>query len=117
MKGHTQLYMKAFGYGVSDFIACEICGAKAVDIHHIDARGMGGSRIKDHIENLMAVCRGCHMEHGDKKDRKNTLRVMHFHVMKNHGLNVPHETSEEANRLAIEEVLHGEGEFFNKINL
>ena len=46
---------------------CEVCGSRAVDIHHIHRRGMGGSTDADKIENLMAVCRTCHIEYGDKK--------------------------------------------------
>lgn len=52
---------------MSDFIECEVCKGKAVDIHHIDCRGMGGSKEKDTIENLMALCRNCHNIFGDKK--------------------------------------------------
>jgi 5-methylcytosine-specific restriction endonuclease McrA len=33
-----------------------------VDIHHIEPRGMGGSKTLDVIENLMALCRECHHE-------------------------------------------------------
>lgn len=70
MKKHTAIYMKYFGYGIEDFIPCEICGKKAVDIHHIEARGMGGNPNgdKDVIENLMAVCRECHVSYGDIKE-------------------------------------------------
>jgi len=47
---------------------CEICGSRAVDIHHIHRRGMGGGNTDaDRIENLMAVCRTCHIQYGDKK--------------------------------------------------
>lgn len=77
MKSHTKIYLKHFGYDTSDFIPCEICGAKAVDINHIDARGMGGSKTKDTIENLMAVCRACHIEKGDKKQYKEELKAVH----------------------------------------
>ena len=59
--------MNHFGYTGEDFIPCEVCGSKAVDIHHIHRRGMGGSVGADKIENLMAVCRFCHIEYGDKK--------------------------------------------------
>ena len=38
MKNHTKIYFEYFGYDKSDFIACEVCGATAVDINHIDAR-------------------------------------------------------------------------------
>ena len=33
---------------------------RAVDIHHLESRGMGGSKNKDYIENLMGLCRDCH---------------------------------------------------------
>ena len=62
MKPYTKLYLKHFGYGQEDFIPCEICGARAVDIHHIEPRGMGGSKLMDTPENLMALCRECHHE-------------------------------------------------------
>ena len=77
MKSHTKIYLKHFGYDTSDFIPCEICGAQAVDIHHIEARSMGGSKTKDTIENLMAVCRACHIEKGDKKQYKEELKAVH----------------------------------------
>ena len=66
MKNHPKVYLNHFGYIGEDFIPCEVCGSKAVDIHHIHRRGMGGSKYADKIENLMAVCRSCHIEYGDK---------------------------------------------------
>jgi hypothetical protein len=79
MKSHVKIYMKSFGYDVSDFIPCEVCGTKAVDIHHIDARGMGGDPQgkKDIIENLMALCRFCHNEFGDKALYVEMLQSIH----------------------------------------
>ena len=70
--------MEYFNYTSSDYIACEVCKSPAVDIHHIDARGMGGSKEKDVIENLMALCRNCHIEYGDKKHFKEWLRKVHY---------------------------------------
>jgi 5-methylcytosine-specific restriction endonuclease McrA len=77
MKNHTKIYFEYFGYDKSDFIACEVCGATAVDINHIDARGMGGSKEKDSIDNLMAMCRKCHTEFGDIKEKKQWLKDLH----------------------------------------
>jgi len=77
MKKHTKLYLDYFGYGIEDFIPCESCGAKAVDIHHIEARGMGGTKKADTIDNLMALCREHHMEFGDKKQHKEYLKNTH----------------------------------------
>lgn len=83
MKPHTKIYMDYFGYTVADFIACEVCGNKAVDIHHIEARGMGGSKKKDYIENLQAVCRKCHILAGDLSKFKDELKRIHKLRMSN----------------------------------
>lgn len=77
MKKHTKVYLDYFGYGAEDFVGCEVCGSKAVDIHHIEARGMGGSKKSDTIENLMALCRPCHVEYGDKKQHMESLKAVH----------------------------------------
>ncbi len=77
MKKHTKIYLKHFGYTIADFIPCESCGAKAVDIHHIKARGMGGSKEMDCIENLMALCRYCHDKMGDIKSERDYLVEKH----------------------------------------
>lgn len=76
MKNHTKIYMKFFDYIADDFIPCECCQTRAVDIHHIVARGMGGSD-KDRVENLMAVCRNCHIKYGDKKQYLEWLQNLH----------------------------------------
>ena len=76
MKNHTKVYMKFFGYDTSDFIPCELCGNRAADIHHIDSRKMGGTKGKDVIENLMALCRIC-VKYGDIKEWKHYLIERH----------------------------------------
>ena len=83
MKNHTKVYFKAFGYDTNSWIGCEVCGATAVDIHHIESRGMGGSKTADTIENLMALCRECHVEFGDKKHYKELLVATHAMRMSN----------------------------------
>ena len=82
MRKHTKIYLDYFGYDESSFIKCEVCGKKAVDIHHISARGMGGSKHKDYIENLMALCRSCHDKYGDKKQFKEYLTNIHLEQFK-----------------------------------
>jgi hypothetical protein len=77
MKNHTKVYLTEMKYDVSDFIPCEVCGQKAVDIHHIESRGMGGTKTKDSIENLMALCRKCHVELGDIDQFKDYLKSIH----------------------------------------
>ncbi len=69
--------MNHFGYDISDFIPCEVCGKKAIDIHHVEARGLGGSKEADNIENLMALCREDHVKFGDKKQYKDFLKEKH----------------------------------------
>jgi hypothetical protein len=70
-------YLNHFGYDISDFIPCEVCGKTAIDIHHIEARGIGGSKEADAIENLMALCREDHLKYGDKKQHKEWLKEIH----------------------------------------
>jgi 5-methylcytosine-specific restriction endonuclease McrA len=85
MKKHTKIYMDYFGYGKEDFISCEVCGKRAVDIHHINARGMGGSKEKDSIDNLMAVCRECHIAFGDIKEYMDFLKEKHQQFIDSYG--------------------------------
>jgi hypothetical protein len=40
---------------------------------------MGGSKIRDNIENLMALCRTCHVAYGDIKEWKERLKATHNH--------------------------------------
>ena len=77
MKNHTKVYLKGMGYDTTDWIPCEVCQSQAVDIHHIEARGMGGSNNRDNIDNLMALCRKCHLQHGDIKEHKEWLKDIH----------------------------------------
>jgi 5-methylcytosine-specific restriction endonuclease McrA len=77
VKNHTKVYLKGMGYDTTDFIPCEVCQAKAVDIHHIESRGMGGSKTADTIDNLMALCRTCHVAYGDIKEYKEMLQARH----------------------------------------
>ncbi len=77
MKKHTKIYHEYFNKDPGDWIGCEICNETAVDIHHIEPRGMGGSNKKDYIENLMALCRDCHVLFGDKTKFKEMLKILH----------------------------------------
>ncbi len=82
MKKHTMTYLNHFGYDITDFIPCEVCGKTAIDIHHIEARGIGGSKEADNIENLMALCREDHLKFGDKKQYKEFLKEKHQEKLK-----------------------------------
>jgi 5-methylcytosine-specific restriction endonuclease McrA len=84
MKNHTKTYIKHFGYGEQDFIPCEVCGNRAVDTHHIKARGMGGvaNNRLDIIENLQGLCRTCHTKYGDKQEHYDFLINQHAKAIK-----------------------------------
>jgi hypothetical protein len=81
LRKHTKIYFDYFGFGIDSYVPCEMCGLRAVDIHHIDARGMGGGKNKDVIENLMALCRPCHVYYGDKKQYIELLKKTHNNVI------------------------------------
>lgn len=76
MKNYTKTYMQHFGYDTSDFIPCEVCEAKAVDIHHIWARSIKDDLVND-ITNIQALCRVCHQTYGDKKQHREMLQKIH----------------------------------------
>jgi hypothetical protein len=38
---------------------------------------MGGSKLRDNIENIMALCRTCHEFYGDKKQHMDFLIITH----------------------------------------
>ena len=62
MQNHTKVYFNFFGYDESSYIECELCGSRAVDIHHLERR----NKIKnDFIENLVGLCRDCHIKTDD----------------------------------------------------
>lgn len=84
MQKHTRVYLRFFNYDTSDFIPCEICGGPAHDIHNIKARGMGGSKSLDVIENLMALCRVHHLHYGDKVQYYDFLNEVHENKIKRH---------------------------------
>jgi len=77
MKKHVRVYRDYFGLGDDDIQMCEYCHrGVAVDIHHIEPRGMGGSKDKDYIENLIGLCRPCHEAAEAKKIPKEALKTI-----------------------------------------
>ena len=74
MKKHVRLYMNHFSYGIDDFVPCENCGNRCIDVHHLDGRGPG----KDVIENLMGLCRDCHDEAGRNPIFNKKLKEKHL---------------------------------------
>jgi hypothetical protein len=78
MKKHTKIYCKFFGIGEQDFPICEWCGRRElIDVHHINNRGMGGSKDKDFIENLIGLCRECHSSAHTHRISKDELTHRH----------------------------------------
>ena len=62
--------MKAFNLCEEDIVLCEICHKQAVDLHHIDYKSQLG---KDDADNLIALCRKCHMDIHAGKIKKEYL--------------------------------------------
>ena len=83
-KKYKKNFLGYYDYTETDFIPCFLTGEKSVDIHHIDASGMGGrgkvdvtngeSIDIDDARNLMALTREAHDYFGDKVDLKPFLR-------------------------------------------
>jgi len=88
MKNHTKIYFLAFGYEKGDFIPSELSGQTAVDINHIECRGMGGdpNGNLDRIENLMAVTREEHIHYGDKKKYLKHIYMSHYSFLVANGV-------------------------------
>jgi len=68
MTNHAKVFLKSRGITGYDEWCCELCGkivaeARELDVHHIERRGMGGSKNKDAPENLIGLCRTpCHAD-------------------------------------------------------
>lgn len=69
MKKYIKNYLDNSGLQPEE-VVCEVCGAVAVDIHHVEPKGIGGSKLKDGAENLIALCRECHERaHGQRQPK------------------------------------------------
>jgi 5-methylcytosine-specific restriction endonuclease McrA len=79
MVKYKKIYLKYFNYIESDFIPCEVCGSKAVDIHHIKYKSRGG---KDEISNLIALCRYCHNKAHNEQLKEQELTEIHSEWLK-----------------------------------
>lgn len=71
MQKYIKNYMKACNLAPSDIVACECCGALAVDIHHIVFRSHGGT---DDYSNLIALDRDCHRKAHSSKEFNERLK-------------------------------------------
>ena len=77
MQKHTKVYFDFFGYDESDYIPCEMCGSKAVDIHHLERRTRN-KVTNDYIENLVGLCRDCHNSCENEKSFNMYTRIKHL---------------------------------------
>lgn len=85
MKEHTKIYTKYFGIHTADqYMPCEWCDLRAVvDVNHVNPRGMGGKNPRvDVIENLVGMCRVCHIAFEQKKISKEELTAKHLENLK-----------------------------------
>ena len=78
MQNHTKVYINFFGYGEQDFIPCEMCGSRAVDVHHIEKRN---KTKNDYIENLIALCRDCHINAESDTSFNSYCRIQHLELV------------------------------------
>lgn len=87
MKRYTKSYLDYFGYPYDPnfFIPCEVCNAKAVDLHHLTPRSLRKDLINK-IDNLMALCRRCHDRAGKDKQFNDELRLIHRKKLLKNGL-------------------------------
>ena len=68
MQEHIKVYRTFYNLKDTSEFFCVVCGTQADDVHHIDPKKMGGSKLKNHIENLSALCRKHHeLCHKDSK--------------------------------------------------
>ena len=85
---YKKVYCKFFGYAMSndEFIPSEISGRKSCDLHHIEAKQMGGKLTFvrdgktygiDSIENLIALTRNEHNGAHSGAITKDELWIIH----------------------------------------
>ena len=82
MQKHTKVYFDFFDYGMDDFIPCEMCGSKATDVHHLTKRSkIGSKQERDYIENLIALCRDCHIVAESDTSFNSYCRIQHLELV------------------------------------
>ena len=75
MVRYKQVYLDYYGVTSQDWIGCENCNKTSVDLHHLIFKSQGG---KDNIENLVALCRECHIFAHNSKIFNNELKQKHL---------------------------------------
>jgi predicted HNH restriction endonuclease len=84
MKNHTKVYLQGMRIPITMYfedlgVMCEWCEMRlAVDINHLDPRKMGGSKLRDSVKDLMAMCRECHKDFEEGKLDEEAVREKHL---------------------------------------
>jgi HNH endonuclease len=76
VKNYVKTYLKYFGFDESDFIPCEDCGARSVEIHHLEPKSIAKAK-ENLIDNLCAVCRSCHDKAHNSRAFNEELKLIH----------------------------------------
>ena len=90
MKAHVRNFLVWLsdirGYTVApgDFLPCAVCGSAAVDLHHIQPKGMGGRANADCHDNIVPLCRDCHTKAHAGRISKAQLRLAKDQTYGNH---------------------------------
>ena len=80
------MFMKYYGYTEADSYSelCWYCAKNVwVEVHHIISRGMGGSKLRDTVDNLIPLCRSCHSDSSVINKQKDKLKEIVRRRMKN----------------------------------
>jgi len=80
------MFMKYYGYTEADSYSelCWYCAKNVwVEVHHIISRGMGGSKLRDTVDNLIPLCRSCHSDSSVINKQKDKLKEIVKRRMKN----------------------------------
>lgn len=86
---HGEIYDRHFRIDPHNPRACELTGVPSREIHHIEARGMGGRVSMDVIENLMCLTRQWHDYFGDVPEWDEDLKEAHYWFMEHQTAFVP----------------------------
>jgi len=80
MKNHVDIYRQFWWdeLTLGQTEQCNVCGEWGGDIHHLSSRGLGSSKLKDFIENLVCLCRSCHNKCHSNKEFNIKARVINL---------------------------------------
>jgi hypothetical protein len=83
LKKHIKVYLEGMYIPICErfedmYIRCEWCNGSAVDVHHLDPRGRGSSKLKDYLENLVGLCRKCHLKAEARQIDREELKKIHL---------------------------------------